>query len=131
MDMQKFCLTSAGISGFMAVALGAFGAHGLKNRVTSLPPEEAVKILSWVDTGAKYQLAHAAALLALAALAPHLQAGPGKLASRSLFFGSLLFSSTLYAMALGAPRWLGAVTPLGGLAMLLGWGALIWAGRKG
>jgi uncharacterized membrane protein YgdD (TMEM256/DUF423 family) len=130
MGLEKFCLTGAGFSGLLAVGLGAFGAHGLKAQVASLPPEEAAKILGWVETGAKYQLVHAAALLALAALAPRLAPAPAKLAARGLFWGSLLFSATLYAMALGGPRWLGAVTPLGGLGMLAGWGALLWAGTR-
>ena len=129
--MQRFALFFAGLNGFLAVALGAFGAHGLKARAAQLPPDEAAKILGWMDTGAKYQLAHAAALLAVAALLPRLAPGPGRWAVQGLAWGPLLFSATLYAMALGAPRWLGAVTPIGGLAMLAGWGALIWAGWKG
>lgn len=128
--MEKFCLISAGIQGLMAVSLGAFGAHGLKARLAAQNPDEAAKILGWVETGSRYQLAHAAALLALAALLPRLAVGPARLAGYSFSLGALLFSGTLYAMALGAPRWLGAVTPLGGLGLLAGWGALLWAGMK-
>lgn len=127
--MEKFCLLSACLNGFIAVCLGAFGAHGLKARVASLAPEEASKILSWVDTGAKYQLVHAVALLALAALLPRLAPGASKLAAYGFCFGALVFSTTLYAMALGAPRWLGAVTPLGGLGLLVGWAALAVAAK--
>jgi uncharacterized membrane protein YgdD (TMEM256/DUF423 family) len=129
--MPRFILFFAGLHGFLAVALGAFGAHGLKGRVAGLGPAEAAKILDWVDKGAKYQLAHAAALLALAALWPRLAPGPAGLAAHGFAWGPLLFSLTLYAMALGGPRWLGAVTPLGGLGLLLGWGALVWAAWKG
>lgn len=128
--MEKFCLIHAGLQGLMAVSLGAFGAHGLKARVASLAPDEAAKILGWVETGARYQLAHAAALLALAALLPRLAPGAARVAAFGFSTGALVFSGTLYAMALGAPRWLGAVTPLGGLGLLLGWGALLWAGLK-
>jgi uncharacterized membrane protein YgdD (TMEM256/DUF423 family) len=128
--MDKFCVFFAGLHGFLAVAAGAFGAHGLKAKVASLPPEEAAKILGWVETGSRYQLAHAAALLALAALWPRLAPEPAGAAAQGFAWGALVFSGTLYAMALGAPRWLGAVTPLGGLGLLLGWGALMWAAFK-
>jgi uncharacterized membrane protein YgdD (TMEM256/DUF423 family) len=128
--MERFCTLFAAINGFLAVALGAFGAHGLKASVAGLAPEEAARILGWVDTGAKYQLTHAAALLALAALWPRLAPAPATLAAHGFAWGALVFSLTLYAMALGAPRWLGAVTPLGGLGLLLGWAALGWAAWK-
>jgi uncharacterized membrane protein YgdD (TMEM256/DUF423 family) len=128
--MERFCLNFAALNGFLAVAAGAFGAHSLRAQVAGLPPEEAAKILGWVATGSQYQLLHAAALLALAALAPRL--GPKAYwAAHGFAWGALLFSATLYLMALGAPRWLGAVTPLGGLGMLLGWLSLFWsAGSK-
>lgn len=127
--MEKFCLLSACLNGFIAVCAGAFGAHGLKAKAASLAPEEAAKILGWVDTGAKYQLAHAAALLALAALLPRLAPGAAKASAYGFCVGALVFSGTLYAMALGAPRCLGAVTPLGGLGLLVGWAALAVAAR--
>jgi uncharacterized membrane protein YgdD (TMEM256/DUF423 family) len=104
--------------GFLAVALGAFGAHGLK-RIAS--PEQ----LAWWETAARYHLAHALALMLVGLLqAQRGGLGPG---AWSLLLGSLVFSGTLYAMAIGAPRWLGAVTPLGGLGMLAGWLLLAWA----
>jgi uncharacterized membrane protein YgdD (TMEM256/DUF423 family) len=129
MPLEKFCLTRAGFSGLTAVGFGAFGAHSLKDHVAGLPPEEAARILGWVETGSKYQLAHAAALLALGALAPRLAPGPAKAAAQGLFWGSFIFALTLYAMALGAPHWLGAVTPAGGVLMLLGWMNVFRAGR--
>jgi uncharacterized membrane protein YgdD (TMEM256/DUF423 family) len=96
-----------------------------------LPPDQAALRLDWVSTGARYQLIHAAALLALAALAPRLKSGRARWSARAFFYGPLLFSATLYAMALGAPLWLGAVTPLGGLFMLAGWALLFsaWDGN--
>jgi uncharacterized membrane protein YgdD (TMEM256/DUF423 family) len=124
--LQGFCLRAASLQGFMAVACGAFGAHGLQNLVAGLPPDQAAKRLDWVATGARYQLIHAAALLALAALIPNLKPDRAKWVAQSFFYGPLIFSSTLYAMALGAPLWLGAVTPIGGLLMLIGW-ALLFA----
>ena len=112
------------------MAWGAFGAHGLKSKVTALGPDESAKILGWVDTGAKYQLVHAVALIALASLWPRLAAAPASLAAQGFAWGTLIFSGTLYAMALGAPRWLGAITPIGGLGLLVGWAALAWAAYK-
>ena len=96
----------AALSGAMAVAAGAFGAHGASGK-----PAE------WLRTGAEYQLLHAvAALVVLALVGTRLPAW--------LFVGgALVFSGTLYLMALGAPRWLGAITPLGGAALILARGS--------
>jgi uncharacterized membrane protein YgdD (TMEM256/DUF423 family) len=128
--MEKFLLLGAALHGLLAVSFGAFGAHGLKARVAALDPAEAAKVLGWVETASKYQLAHAVALLALAGLTARLAPSPAWVAGHGFFWGSLVFSGTLYAMALGAPRWLGAVTPLGGLGLIVGWAALLWAGMK-
>jgi uncharacterized membrane protein YgdD (TMEM256/DUF423 family) len=98
--------------GLLGVGLGAFGAHGLK----SLSAEQG---LAWWETGARYQLIHAVALILLGLLQHHRPGGDP--AGWSFLLGSAVFSGTLYAMALGAPRWLGALTPAGGLAMMLGW----------
>ena len=106
--------------GFLAVALGAFGAHGLRSRAGE-------QALAWWNTGAHYQLAHAVAIVLVGLL--RLQTGRGDVAGWAFVLGSLVFSGTLYAMALGAPRWLGAVTPIGGLGMLAGWLALAFAAR--
>ena len=103
--------------GFLAVSLGAFGAHGLKERLTQTP-----RGLEYWDTATHYALAHAVALIALGALAERaarpVAAGRAALA---WFAGVTVFSGTLMAMALGAPKVLGAITPLGGLALLAGW----------
>jgi uncharacterized membrane protein YgdD (TMEM256/DUF423 family) len=108
------------ILAFLAVALGAFGAHKLK----TLVGEEQ---LAWWETGVHYQLAHALALLILGQRALF-SSGPDPTAIRvgRLFtIGIVLFSGSLYAMTLGGPRILGAVTPLGGVAFLGGWAC--WA----
>ena len=124
---RRFCLGAAGLHGLMSISFGAFGAHGLKALAATLPPEEAARLLDDMATGARYQLVHAAALLALAALPP----GPRLLrAAWALLLGPLIFSGTLYALALGAPLWLGAVTPLGGLLMLFGWGLVLVEGWR-
>ena len=113
-------IMAGAVSGFLAVALGAFGAHGLRSRAS----EEAI---GWWNTGAHYQLAHALALVLVGLL--KLQAGRGDLAGWAFLLGSLLFSGTLYAMALGAPRFLGAITPIGGTGLLAGWILLAVAAR--
>jgi uncharacterized membrane protein YgdD (TMEM256/DUF423 family) len=106
----------AGISGFIAVAAGAFAAHGMADP----------KAQELLRTGSLYQLTHAMAVLACAALS-----GAGmpraRLAPAWFLAGALLFSGSLYALALGAPRVVGLVTPFGGLAFLVGWAVLAWA----
>jgi len=100
--------------GLLGVGLGAFGAHGLKGVA---PPSE--QGLAWWETGARYHLIHAVALVLVGLLQHHRPGGDA--AGWSFLLGSLVFSGTLYAMALGAPRWFGAITPLGGLGLMLGW----------
>ncbi len=90
------------LSGAVAVIAGAYGAHGVTG-----------KAAEWLTTGAHYQMIHAVAGLVIL--------GKGRGPAAMLLFGAALFAGTLYAMALGGPKWLGAVTPLGGLAMILGW----------
>ena len=117
-------LTASGISGFLAVALGAFGAHGLQARLADAA--DGAKRLSWWQTAAHYQLMHALALGLVAFVIAH--APQARFAGIAFTVGTLLFSGSLYVMALGGPRWLGAVTPLGGAAFLVGWGFLICCG---
>ncbi|XZG70138.1 DUF423 domain-containing protein [Chitinibacteraceae bacterium HSL-7] len=110
--MNRFAFFGA-INLFAVVALGAFGAHGLKARLT---PEA----LGWWHTAVQYHAWHALGLLALAALPvsrPALATWSGWL----LLAGIVVFCGSLYAMALGAPRWFGAITPLGGSAWLVAW----------
>jgi uncharacterized membrane protein YgdD (TMEM256/DUF423 family) len=108
----------------LGVALGAFGAHALKAR---LAPD----MLAVWETGVRYQIVHALALLAVAwALARW--PGSAVQASGWLFVaGTLLFSGSLYALALTGVRGLGAVTPLGGAAWIVGWGCLAWGAWRG
>jgi len=107
--MSRKLTATAGISGFIVVALGAFGAHALGDALTG-------EQLEWWRTATLYGLTHAAAALAIAL------GGRQFALSGWLFIAGLsLFCATLYAMALGAPRILGAVTPVRGLAMLAGW----------
>lgn len=108
----------AAVSGFLAVAFGAFGAHGVADPVAK----------DWLKTGSTYEFVHALASLACAFL---VVAGAPRARHAPAFFlgGSLLFSGSLYAMALGAPRVMGAVTPIGGLAFLIGWLVLAWSAK--
>lgn len=121
--MERLFLTLACANGFLAVALGAFGAHGLKSRLEGL--EDGAQRLAWWETAAHYQLTHA---LALGLAAYLFTRRPGKAARLSGFaftVGIVLFSGSLYAMTLTGMRGLGAVTPLGGVALLVGWGAAL------
>jgi uncharacterized membrane protein YgdD (TMEM256/DUF423 family) len=100
----------AALSGAVAVLAGAFGAHGA-----------AGKAAEWLRTGAEYQMIHAVAALAALAL-PR-----GRGAAMLFVGGGALFAGTLYAMAFGGPRWLGAITPIGGTALIAGWLVLAMA----
>lgn len=121
--MQGRFLVLAGVLGALAVAFGAFGAHGLGDVLS-------VDALGWVETASRYQLIHAAALVGLAAL----PAPAGRLvnaATLALFFGAFIFGGALYLLALTDLRWLGAVAPIGGTLMIIGWCLLILAGVRG
>ncbi len=112
------------LSGLVAVAAGAFGAHALRDR---LAPD----MLAVFETGARYQMYHALALLAVAWAAGRWP-GPAPVAAGWLFVaGTVVFSGSLYLLALTGARWLGAVTPLGGLAFIAGWAALAWGALRG
>lgn len=117
-------LAVASISGFLSVALGAFGAHGLESRLSGVIDH--AKRIEWWKTAAHYQLVHALAIGLVAIVMT--RAPAARFAGYGFALGSLLFSGSLYAMALGAPRVLGAVTPLGGLCLLAGWATLTWCG---
>ncbi len=112
------------IAGAIGVALGAFGAHGLKSRVDA-------DLLAVFETGVRYHMYHALALLAVGWAATR---WPGTWVSTSgwLFLvGIVVFCGSLYVMTLTGARWLGAITPLGGLAFISGWIALAVAALKG
>lgn len=116
-DHSRATSITAAVLGLLGVAAGAFGAHGLEGK---LSPEQ----LAWWETAARYQMIHALALLLVG-----WGAGPWSrsrsLAALGFASGVLIFSGTLYAMALGGPRMLGAVTPLGGLALMFGWAMVV------
>ena len=113
-------LTLAAILGATGVAAGAFGAHGLESTLDA----EAIEI--W-NTAVRYQMYHALALLGTAWLSTEHASTAVTVAGWSFFAGVAVFSGTLYALALTDIKWLGAVTPLGGLALIAGWIALLVA----
>ncbi|MEM6413458.1 MAG: DUF423 domain-containing protein [Pseudomonadota bacterium] len=98
-------------AGLIAVSLGAFGAHGLEGRLSEEQQE-------WWETATLYLLAHAPTVLYCTAKETRRTAG------WAIVIGAFVFSGTLYAMSLGAPRLLGAVTPIGGLGLVIGWSLL-------
>jgi uncharacterized membrane protein YgdD (TMEM256/DUF423 family) len=109
---MNWLVVLAALSGALAVGAGAFGAHGASGEAAE-----------WLRTGGQYQLVHAVAALVAARMGAK---GPGW----CFVIGGSLFAGTLYAMALGGPRWLGAVTPIGGTALIVGWLWLAWTAAK-
>lgn len=118
--MTQLFLVLASINGFVAVALGAFAAHALRN---SMEPT----LLATFQTGVQYQMTHALALAAIGILSIQFPQNTLLKTSGFLFIvGILLFSGSLYALSLSGIRWLGAITPLGGLCFLAAWATLCW-----
>lgn len=115
--MQRLFLSFAAASGFISVCLGAFAAHGLKHQIS---PES---LAVW-QTGVQYQMYHALALLAVGLLYQANASKTLKLAGLAFILGTFLFSGSLYALALGAPKLFGIITPVGGLSFLVGWAAM-------
>jgi uncharacterized membrane protein YgdD (TMEM256/DUF423 family) len=122
MDRVFFALGT--LSALVAVAAGAFGAHALRER---LVPD----MLSVFEVGARYHMYHALGLLAAAWAVGRWPGGPAVAAGWLFVAGTLAFSGSLYLLALTGQRWLGAITPVGGLAFMLGWAALAWAALRG
>jgi uncharacterized membrane protein YgdD (TMEM256/DUF423 family) len=123
--MDRLFITLGALSGFLAVAAGAFGAHALRDRLTGA-------MLDVFQTGVTYQMYHALALVGVGILLARFSIdGSAWLTAAGWLFvgGSVLFSGSLYALSLTGTTWLGAITPLGGLAFLAGWLAVaigIW-----
>jgi len=119
---ERAILVVSALYGLLGVAAGAFGAHALEGR---LPPGD----LAIFETAVRYQLLHAVALLAVAGLG-----GRGYAVATpawSFTLGVLIFSGSLYLLVLTGARWLGAITPIGGIALLVGWAALAWSAVRG
>jgi uncharacterized membrane protein YgdD (TMEM256/DUF423 family) len=126
--MQRLLLLASAVNGFLAVALGAFGAHGLRNRLQDLP--DVARRLAWWDTASHYHLVHALALGLLALAADRLARQWLGRASIAMLAGIALFSGSLYLMALTGVTALGAVTPIGGLGLCAGWASFAFGALR-
>jgi uncharacterized membrane protein YgdD (TMEM256/DUF423 family) len=111
-------MTLAAIGGFIAVAVGAFAAHGIADPQAK----------EWLKTGAQYGFMHTMATFACATFM-NIGARRARFAPAFFLSGVVFFSGSLYAMALGGPRWLGAITPIGGVLFLIGWATLAFSAR--
>ncbi len=122
--MERLFVTLGAISALISVAAGAFGAHGLRTRVS---PD----LLAVFETGARYQMYHALGLLAVGWAAARWPGAATTVAGWLFVAGTVIFSGSLYALTLSGVRALGAITPIGGVAFLAGWAALAWAALRG
>ena len=122
--MAKGFFVAAAMLAFLAVAGGAFGAHGLKSRVSS-------DMIDTFQTGIQYQFYHALGLLVVAVMMHLFSPGTMLKLSGFLFIGGIVvFSGSLYVLVLTGIKWLGAITPIGGLAFLAGWVCLTLSGLR-
>lgn len=127
--MERLLFTLAGLYGALAVALGAFGAHGLRSKLA--PLEDGAKRLEWWQTAAHYHLVHALAIGLSAWAVTRFAGAAAPVAGFAFAVGILLFSGSLYVMTVTGIRTLGAITPLGGLFLIAGWVALAVAALRG
>jgi uncharacterized membrane protein YgdD (TMEM256/DUF423 family) len=121
--MARYWIIAGAVNGFLAVALGAFAAHGLKQRV-------APDLLIIFETGARYHMYHALALLAVGWVAAQAPSSLATAAAWCFLAGIVIFSGSLYALTLSGVRGLGAITPIGGTLLLVGWVLLAAAAAR-
>jgi uncharacterized membrane protein YgdD (TMEM256/DUF423 family) len=121
---SRFWLSAAAANGLIAVAMGAFAAHGLRDRLSS-------DALGWIKTASDYEMWHGLALLAIALMGRETIAGALRAAAIAFLIGIILFSGSLYLLALAGWRGFALITPLGGTALLIGWALLLWHGIAG
>jgi uncharacterized membrane protein YgdD (TMEM256/DUF423 family) len=122
--MDRVFFGLGALSALLAVAAGAFGSHALRNR---LAPDT----LGIFEVGVRYHMYHALALLAAAWAVSRWPGGAAVTAGWLFVAGTVIFSGSLYILSFTGQRWLGAITPLGGVAFILGWAALAWAAVRG
>ncbi|MBT8487995.1 MAG: DUF423 domain-containing protein [Gemmatimonadetes bacterium] len=121
---MRLFFTLGAVFGGIGVTLGAFGAHTLRNTLT---PDA----LATFEIGVRYQMYHALALLAVSWASTQWEAATIAAAGWAFVIGILVFSGSLYVLVLTGQRWLGAVTPIGGIAFLVGWGLLALTALRG
>ncbi len=123
--MAKIFLMAGSIFGGLAVAAGAFASHALKTQLS----EKSQQIF---ETGTKYQMYHALALILVSLLLTRAEGGEGllTLAGYAFIAGIILFSGSLYGLSLSEIKWFGPITPLGGIAFLVGWGCIAVSALK-
>ena len=122
--MHKLFIITGSLLGMLSVMIGAFGAHALKTTL------EATNRLETFETAVKYQFYHSLGLILLGLLMSQYQHKAFNTAGIGFIIGVVLFSGSLYALALSGYTKLGAITPLGGLAFIIGWGAFAWGAAK-
>jgi uncharacterized membrane protein YgdD (TMEM256/DUF423 family) len=122
-NLERLFFALGALSAFLSVAAGAFGAHALRGRLT---PDS----LAIFETAARYQMYHALGLLAVGWASARWPDGPARWAGWLFIAGTVLFSGSLYGLALSGLRWLGAITPVGGIAFLAGWVVLAAAATR-
>jgi uncharacterized membrane protein YgdD (TMEM256/DUF423 family) len=120
-------VVAGAVLGALAVATGAFGAHGLKDRLAAQSETGVFDATSIYETACRYHMYHALALVLVGLLALHAESLWLNVAGASFAAGILIFCGLLYALALGGPRILGAIVPIGGLAFIVGWVALAFS----
>jgi uncharacterized membrane protein YgdD (TMEM256/DUF423 family) len=120
----KIVLSCAALSAMLSVVLGAFAAHGLKNKLTET-------LLNTFQTGVQYQMYHSLALILLVILYRQVPQSLLMYSAGFMFAGIVLFSGSLYMLALTQIKWFGPMTPLGGACFIVGWALLVAAALKG
>lgn len=135
MPRYKLWLLLGALLGGLSVALGAFGAHGLRDEYLAdgFTDDELRRLENW-ETAARYQMYHALALLAVGFVAARRCGLAVNLAGAAMTLGTFIFSGCLFALVLTGQKWLGAVVPIGGVLMIVGWAALlvaVWQDRFG
>lgn len=118
--MDRFFFAAGCLAAFIAVAFGAFGAHSLKSR---LSPD----MLTIFETAVRYQMYHALGLIAVAWATTRWPENNLNTAGWAFIIGIIVFSGSLYVLSLTGVRWLGAITPIGGISFLIGWAVLVWS----
>jgi uncharacterized membrane protein YgdD (TMEM256/DUF423 family) len=118
--MDRFFFAAGSLLAFLAVAFGAFGAHALKSRLSS-------EMLDIFEVGVRYQMYHAFGLIAVAWALSRWPESNLNAAGWAFIAGIVIFSGSLYVLSFTGIRWFGAITPIGGVAFLVGWAILVWS----